>query len=154
MLKKIGLLLIGLFLISGCGCTIKQNDDIERFYLDDKYYGSSEFIKINEEELNNLDNGNYLLFTYNNYCSLPISCEKIFEKFMQKYNIAILSMPFENFRNTKYYETVKYAPSVLIIKDDEILAYLDANSDNDLDKYQELSSFEEWLNNYIYFSKK
>ena len=42
----------------------------------------------------------------------------------------------------------------MIIKNNEIVAYLDANSDEDLNRYQDLEEFESWLDNYIYFSKK
>ena len=151
MFKKTCLLLISIIFISGCGCRINQDDDIDRFYLDDKYYGINEYIEV--DDLNDLDKGNYLLFTYNNYCTLPISCEKVFKEFMDKYDVGIVSIPFAKFRNTEYYNKVKYAPSILIIKEGEVIAYLDANSDEDLSRYQELSSFEKWLNNYIYFSK-
>ena len=56
-------------------------------------------------------------------------------------------------KNTKFYENVKYAPSVIIIKDGEIVSYLDANSDKDLEKYQDANKFIKWLKEYIYLEK-
>ena len=94
-----------------------------------------------------------LLFTYNNYCSLPIPCEYIFEDFMSKYNISIVSIPFKEFKETKYYKKVKYAPTIIIIKEGNIVAYLDANSEKDLDKYQNINDFEKWISKYIYLDK-
>ena len=94
-----------------------------------------------------------MLFTYNNFCSLPISCEKIFKSFASDYKIDFLSMPFSEFKNTYLYDTVKYAPSVLIVENNKIIAYLDANKDDDLEKYQDVNKFKDWINNYINISK-
>ena len=71
----------------------------------------------------------------------------------KKYKIDFLSISFEEFKTTKFYQTIKYAPSVLVVEQGNIVAYLNANSDDDLEKYQDTNKFEEWLNNYIYFSK-
>mgnify|MGYP000092232876 FL=1 len=73
---------------------------------------------------------------------------------MKKYNIDFISISFDKFKSTYLYETVKYAPSIIIVKDKEIVSYLDANSDEDLDKYQDEEAFESYLNKYIYFNDK
>ena len=72
---------------------------------------------------------------------------------MKKYNIDFVSIPFDKFKETKYYENVKYAPSIIIIKEGEIIDYLDANSDDDFNKYEDEKEFEKWLDNYVYFGK-
>lgn len=125
----------------------------EKFYLNDKYYNNSSFIEIDSNKIQRLNNENYLLFTYNNYCTLPIPCEYIFEDFMKKYNISIISIPFKEFKKTKYYKRVKYAPTVIIIKKGRIISFLDANSEKDLDKYQNINDFEKWISKYIYLDK-
>ena len=144
MLKKV-ILIIMLLLV--CACTEKN---IEKFYLSNEYYDVSGFISIDENDINYLSDKNYILFTYNNYCNLSTPCEEIFEEFMVSKNISFLSIPFEDFKKTSFYSTVKYAPSIIIIKEGKIVAYLDANSDDDLNKYQEVNSFSEWINQYIY----
>ena len=62
-------------------------------------------------------------------------------------------MTFSEFKNTYLYDTVKYAPSVLIVENNKIIAYLDANKDDDLEKYQDVNKFKDWVNNYINISK-
>jgi hypothetical protein len=141
--KKI-ILLIVIFLLVGCS-------NNKEFYLTDKYYNKGEFIEVKEDELNS--NESYLLYTYNNFCVLPVHCENIFKQVMEKYKIDILSMPFDTFKNTSFHKEVKYAPSILIIKNGKIITYLDANSDKDLEKYQNITKFEEWLKEYIYLEK-
>ena len=145
-----------LFILTGCikENKMNQDDDKERVYLTEKYYNKGNAIKVDETELSKLTNETFVVFTYNDYCSFTIPCDTIFEEFMDKYNIDFINIPFENFKNTSYYETVKFGPSILIIQNGKILAYLDANSDEDLAKYQDVNSFEKWMDNYIYFSKK
>lgn len=131
----------------------KNNEVTEKFYLADKYYNRAEVIDIDASNLKKIEKENYLLFTYNNYCAFQIPCEDIFESFTKNENITILSMPFAEFKKTKYYRTVKYAPSVLIVKNGNVVGYLDAEKDEDIPKYQDVSAFTNWVSNYIYLSK-
>ena len=139
-MKKIFLVLAIILLL---GCTKK----VEKFYLDDNYYGSSEFIKIDS---NNLPKGNYVLYTYNSFCAFPVHCETIFKEFMDKNNVSFYSMPFEELKKTKFHDKVEYGPSVIIVKDNKIVSYLDAEKDDDLSKYQDVDAFTNWITSYIY----
>ena len=152
-MKKILIVLLISLTLTGCIISKKQNDNKIRFYLSDKYYHTGEFVKVDNKSLEKLNKENFILFTYNPYCNLPISCEKIFEEFMKKYNIDFISIPFSDFKETSYYDNVKYAPSVMIIKEGEVIDYLDANDDKDLQKYQDEKEFEKWLDNYVYFGE-
>jgi len=151
MFKKLFLIIL-LLITCACSNKLSQSDDKERFSLDKIYYNKSEFTKV--DNLDNLSNQSYLLYTYNNFCILPVPCEDVFKEFMEKYNISIVSLPFGNFKNTVFYEKVRYAPSLIIIKNGEIISYLDANSNDDLPKYQDVHELELWLDNYINFSYK
>ena len=85
------------------------HDELDgKFYLDNKYYGSDKFIKVSSSELAKVRNKSYVLFTYNNYCTFPISCESIFQEFMSKYNISFLSIPFEDFKETYLYDKLHF----------------------------------------------
>ena len=143
-----------LLLITGCTHKTNQNDGKERIYLSDEYYNKGEYVKISKKELTGKENETYLLFTYNNYCNLSVPCDQIFAKFMKKYNIDVLSIPYDEFKETSFYETVKFAPSILIIDKENIISYLDAEKDEDLSRYQDADEFEKWLNEYIFFTHK
>ena len=95
MPKKILLIifLCCLLLITGCDKKINQNDGKERIYLSNSYYNKGDFVKVKSKNLEDLKKETYVLFTYNNYCSLPISCEDVFKKFMEQYKIDFLSIP-------------------------------------------------------------
>ena len=150
MLKRIFLLICFFTLFSGC-----SNKDFEdkKILLDESFYGQGDFIDIKNEDLGNVSNKNYILFVYNNFCSLPIPCQDIFKEYMQKYKISFLSINIDEYKKTIFYEKVKYAPTILIISNGKIIKYLDAESNADLNKYQDIREFESWINNYILIKK-
>ena len=139
-MKKTVLFIITLLLITGCGKEGKVR-------LSSKYYNEGNYIAV--KTLDGLGKDSYVLYTYNNYCSFKISCETIFKQYMEKHKIDFVSMPFEYFKQTKYYGKVKFGPSVIVIKEGKIIAYLDADKDEDLEKYQDLEKFETWISQYI-----
>lgn len=146
MLKKILLFVV-------CMCLLTSCSGNKKIYLSNEFYSEGNFKEINNDSINQYNNKTYLLFTYNNYCSLPIPCDKIFLEVAKKNNISILSMPFSEFKKTVFYDTVKYAPSIIIVDEGKVIKYLDANKDEDLEKYQDVDKFEKWLNEYIYLKK-
>jgi hypothetical protein len=125
-----------------------------KFYLDDEYYNNSTgYMEIDSNKLNELQNNksSFIVFTYNEYCTLKIPCENIFKQFMEDNEIAMYSIPFTEMQKTFIYNEVKYAPSVIIVKKGKIVSYLDANKDEDLNKYQDVNEFSNWINKYVYF---
>lgn len=125
----------------------------ELFSLDNEYYGNGQMITIDKDRVNNLINNksSFILFTYNSYCSFEVPCDEIFNSVISKNKIEMLQIPFDEFKNTKAYNYIKYAPSVIIFKNGKVVSYLDANKDEDLSKYQNEKDFENWLKEYILF---
>ena len=148
MKKLIVLLIASLVVLSGCG---KE----EKFYLDEKYYGNYKFIDVDNNKIDKLqkDKASYMVFTFNPYCQFQKPCDKVFEEFMEQNNISIYNIPFDEFKETELYKYVKYGPSVLLINKGKVVAFLDANSDEDLDRYQEVDAFKEWVERYVYLEK-
>lgn len=155
-MKKVGYLfiplLIGLLIVFGY-FIINKKTKIEKFYLDDKYYNSNEFIELNSTELDNLT-GNYVVFTYNYYCQFSIPCEDIFKEYMKENNISFISIPFEQFKNAKMHKIVTYAPSIILVKDGDVVSFLSTDRDEDVDRYQDVNKFTDWINEYIYTKSK
>ena len=142
MIKKVYLfaLLIAVIFLSAC---------TQKFFLDEQYYNQGDFIEITSDDFENLDSDNYVLFTYNNYCAFSIPCDEIFKEFMEKYDIDFLSMSYEEFKETKFHDTVEFAPSVIIVKNWKIVDYLDSEKDKYLDMYQDVEKFGQWIKKYI-----
>jgi len=153
MFKNKYLLVLCCFIIVGIIFLFNRNNSTEKFYLDDKYYNNGSFVNIDSDSFDKVRKGNYILFASNNYCSFPKPCDEIFKEFMKKYKIDFLFMSFDEFKKTYMYKTVKYVPSIVIVKNGKIVSYLDAESDDDLNKYQDIEEFEKWIKNYIYLKK-
>lgn len=130
-----------------------KNKKVERFYLDSKYYGINEFIKLDSKEFDNLK-GSYVVFTYNYYCQFSIPCEDIFKEYMEENNISFISIPFDEFKNTKMHKEVKYAPSIIVVNNNKIIDYLSTDNDEDVIRYQDINEFTSWINQYIYNKNK
>ena len=122
----------------------------EKFYLEDNYY-NYDMKKVSYRDINKLEKEkkSFVLFTYNLYCSLKIPCDKFFEEYAKNKNITILTIPFDKFKRTEYYKTVKYALSVIIINKGRIITYLDAEKDKDIKLYQDTNKFGNWMEKYI-----
>ena len=121
----------------------------QKFYLDEQYYNQGDFVEITSEDFDNLDSQNYILFIYNNYCAFSVPCDEIFKEFMEKNDIDFLSMPYEEFKETKLHKTVEFAPSVIIVKNWKIVDYLNSEKDKYLDMYQNVEKFGEWIQKYV-----
>ena len=121
----------------------------QKFYLDEQYYNQGDFVEITSEDFDNLDSHNYILFIYNNYCAFSVPCDEIFKEFMEKNDIDFLSMPYEEFKETKLHKTVEFAPSVIIVKNWKIVDYLNSEKDKYLDMYQNVEKFGEWIQKYV-----
>lgn len=155
MKKRVYVVVLLLITLLLTGCKLNQNDGKERLYLSNNYYNSDgKYIEVSNEELLDKQDETYVLFTYNNYCNLSVPCDQIFEVFMKKYKIDFLSIPYEDFKETTLHDTVLYAPSVIIVSEGKIIAYLDAESDEDLIRYTDANEFEKWLDKYVYFRSK
>lgn len=143
-MKKLLLLVLSIIFLTSC--TKKELISIE-----DKYYNNNSFIESTSTEIDNYLNNkeSFILYTYNNYCTMKIPCETIFQSFMDNNNISIVSIPFAEFKNTKLSKKIKYAPTVIIINKGKIITSLDANSNKDLPKYQDVEEFTNWIKEYI-----
>ena len=129
------------------GCT-KENS---KFYLNDEYYNAGKLVDIDSKELTNMlkSNDSFILFTYNPYCNFKVSCENVVENFSKNNNITIFKIPFEKFKNTKLYNTIKYAPSIILVNKGKIETYLDPNKDEDSIKYQEEKALKDYIEMYV-----
>lgn len=141
MKKIIVLILISLLLV-GCNGKIK---------LEDKYYKRSEFIDIDYLDVDDLikSKENFVVFIYQPMCTMSSEFEKLLDEYMDKKKISIYKMSFTDMKKTSLKDTVKFYPSFIIFKDGEVVDFLDADSDEDTNKYKILKAFKEWFEGYV-----
>ena len=85
------------------------------------------------------------------YVSLPI-CNGDAAKFKQfvldfqrKENLSFVYITSDYIKDTFIYDTVKYFPSVIIVKEGKIINYLRYDSDEDVEYYKSYDGFSKWL---------
>lgn len=139
------LLLISIIII------VIQNLPAQKFYLEDKYYGSRGFIEIDTSDLEKLmdDKESFALFIYQPACVTSSNFEQVLNDFMGSNNIKIYKIAFSNIKDTSLSEKIKYYPSFAIFNRGIMVDYLDASSDDDLKYYEEKVEFENWFTSYV-----
>lgn len=156
-MKKIVIgIIISIIILCTIGLLINKNHSNKKVYLTKKYYENKEqaFLQVDEQEIKKLKDETFILYTFNSFCKFPIPCDSIFEQFMKDNNITIVSIPYDKYKLTDYVKKVKYAPSILIINKNKVIAYLDADKDEDANKYQDIKEFTNWVKEYIYLKNK
>lgn len=147
MKKKVVILfLLSLFLF---GCTKKE--EIEKFYLEDKYYEKYEIIEINSKELIELEENDesFAVFIFMNSCSSCSKFNSILESYLEENNLTFYAINVNDIEDTDICECVKYSPSIALYNNGEIVDYLDANSDEDLEFYDTKEGFSSWFTKYV-----
>ena len=95
-IKKI-IVVIGFLILTPLFLLFISNLTKQKITLESKYYNTGKFIDINGANLNELLNNkeNFILYTYNNFCTFKVSCDEIFNESIKELNITILKIPFD-----------------------------------------------------------
>lgn len=146
-MKKIVIILFTMLLLTGC----MQN----KFYLEDKYYNDSNLIEPTLEDVNKLfkNRESFAAFIYTPGCISCAEFEEVTDEFRKENDIVFYHISSDIAKETKIHDKVIYSPSAILVKNGEIIAYLDATSDEDLDYYKSKENFKIWLEKYIYLEK-
>lgn len=157
MNKKIIATIITLVVLIGIGISIILiYNNKQKFYLDDVYYNKSGLKDVTTKDIDKLikNKKSFILFTYNDFCTFSVPCDSVFEEASNSLDIQILQIPYRDFKKSTIKKELKYGPSILIIKEGKVVKYLDAESDNDKELYQDVKKFISWTKKYIYTEKE
>lgn len=149
-MKKKGLMIMLIILIVICFLIILLNKK-EKFYLEDKFYGSNELITIDGKELENLINSkdSFGVFVYQTMCATSTDFSEILKEFQKDNLISFYMISFSDIKDVKQCNYLKYYPSFIIYKEGKMVDYLDANSNSDIKFYKNKDEFKKWITQYI-----
>lgn len=155
MKKKIGIiagvviLILAIVLIIERDMIRKTNNFL--FYLDEKYYGTGAFIETTPEEISDLtkQKESFAIYIHQPFCSVSYEFNKILTQFANEQQISFYKISFEDMQKTEMGEVIEYYPSFAIYKKGKLIDFLDAESDEDLDKYKDKDTFAGWFGSYI-----
>ena len=146
-MKKILLILFSLTILTSCSN--------KQFYLDDEYYKENKVIDITSEELIKLEEEkkSFALFVYTQGCITCFDFQKHLNEFQKENNITVYSINSEEMEKTNISKYVIYSPSVVLLKNGKVKAYLDAQSDDDMKYYKTKEGFTQWFTKYVIIKK-
>ncbi len=121
------------------------------FRLEEKYYDNMSIVNINHnryEELVDKKESFILYLTMDGCTSCEVFARKAID-FTIKNKLTVYRIEYKEFNKTDLTDEVKYAPSMMVFKKGKLKAYLDAQSDDDLQYYSDSSSLQTWFEKYI-----
>lgn len=124
----------------------------DKFYLEDKYYNNGDLVELTIEELKNLEDNKESFVVYvhiPNMCTMTFPCTEIVKDFIKKYDITIYDFDFALVNESSMKNKIKYSPTLVIYEEGKIKAYLDPNSDDDIEYYKSVKGIKKYLEKYI-----
>lgn len=141
-------IIIGIVLLIMLLCTACGN---KTFMLEEKYYGESKFVEIDNEDYDKLisNKESFAIFIYQPLCAASSSFKEVLTEYSNTKGIVFYKMTQTKMKESKLGETLKYYPSLVIVKDGKVVDYLDANSSDDTRYYQNAENFNNWFTTYV-----
>lgn len=122
-----------------------------RFPLDSDQYGDFSFVEIENEDYDALieSEKSFLLLIDQNGCITAEGLKSILEPLATEHGIRVYRMMYSDMRQTSLFDKIKYYPSVAIINKGTPVAWLRADSDEDVNRYKDKEELSSWLDTYI-----
>lgn len=152
-MKKILLTILFITCLILVVCNNKKNNS---FLLEEKYYGTANFIEMDNKKLNSLikEKESFVIFIYQPLCTTSYEFNKVLTEFLDNYQMSFYKIAFSDIKDTSLGNYVKYYPSLVIYQNGEIVDYLEADKDEDLEYYKNVKGFEEWFKKYVTIKKR
>lgn len=121
------------------------------FYLDEKYYGTGTFMEVTPEEVTDLIEGkeSFAIYIHRPFCSASYEFNKILTQFANEQQISFYRISFEDMQKTEMGDVIEYYPSFAIFREGELIDFLEADNDEDLNRYKDKDVFAQWFGSYI-----
>lgn len=126
------------------------------FNLSEENYGTPEFIDIKKDDFSKLisEKKSFLLFIDQTACITADGLRDIAVRLSEEKSLKIYHIMWQEARDTTLHEKIRYYPSFAVIREGNLVDWLDADSDEDIDRYKEYHSLLSWLDSYILWKDK
>lgn len=124
---------------------------VGKFRLEEELYGEGEFLEISGEEYEERAwNGeSFLVVARMEVCPAEFPVTDTVRSLAAERGVKFYSLKDEEFRKTSLKEKVKFLPSVVIVKEGEVVDFLDAEDDEDLERYKSTEELLKWLEEVV-----
>ena len=122
-----------------------------KFRLSDEYYKGGELKSVDSSAFAKLisDKKSFIVMAHMATCPVKMPLTNTTKEFAKQHNITILDLNSDEFKKTELAKSVKYLPSAAIYRDGKLVAYLDAESDTDMQYYQSADDFKNWVTRWV-----
>lgn len=113
--------------------------------------GAEEFINLTPEEYEQLvaNEKSFVIFVDQGGCVTADGLRGRIIEYAKLKGIKINRIMFSDMKDTSLHEKVRYYPSIAVVSDGDVVAYLRSDSDADAPIYNDYNALEEWLNSYL-----
>lgn len=147
-MRKIISLMIIILVLTACTSS-------KRITLENKYYNTdSSLIEIDQDKLLELEKSkeNFIVFVYLPNCITSYNFNNLLMEFLNKNQMSFYKISSTEVDSTKISEKIKYYPSLVIYQDGKIIAYLDANDDEEIKYFEDIDELSAWIYKYVNFN--
>lgn len=126
----------------------------KKFRLTEELYGASEAIDIDKNDYEKLleDKKSFVVMIDKPDCYTTANMREYMASFPEDMQFKYYRIMWSQARESSLHEKVKYVPSVAIIQNGAVVDFLDANSDEDVSKFNSAETLQSWLKEYIIFN--
>lgn len=116
-------------------------------------YGKSESVSLDDKEYERMiaDKRSFLVMVSQPGCVRTYDMSTWFLEYPEDMQFKYYSMSWAHAKETSLHDYVKYAPSLAVIRDGEVIAWLDADSEEDSKYFGDPEGLKTWLKKYIIF---
>lgn len=150
-MKRIFIAIVSLLYIASvatCGIYAATH---QTFLLDSQYYTTSEQADINGAEYEQLikNKASFVLFVDMAGCITANGLRNMLSEITSEHQLQFLHIMWPEAKDTSLHDSVKYYPSIVIVKDGKIVDFLKADLDEHAKYYNSTSDLFNWLMHYI-----
>ena len=112
-------------------------------------FAENSLITVENSEFNQLiaDGKSFIVLSHLPGCTANILA--YLNQYATERHIRYVYYPWSLFRETSYHDQIQYAPTIALFGEGRLVAFLRADADADIAKYNSYDSFAEWLDGYL-----
>lgn len=138
---------VGVCLIAKRDAEPRGEENFEKFALSEEMYDKGEFVDITAEQYDQLvaEKKSFVVVLHMVICPAEFPVKDSAKQLAREDGMMIYSLTEEEFKKTNLAEKIKYLPSVALIDKGELVDFLDAEADKDVQYYKTAAELKKWI---------
>lgn len=124
---------------------------VEKFGLSEEMYAKGELVEITASEFDELvaQKKSFVVVLHMVICPAEFPVTNSAKQLAHDEKMTIYSLVEEEFRQTFLAQKIKYLPSVALIREGELVDFLDAEADEDVKYYKTSEGLKAWIGKWV-----